>query len=77
MPNYKMKIKGNLGLSEYSDVYDYMALVEVKDNFMITFDSSSNHEKQIITSMLEANKFNILDQGQNPTGNYYITAMKI
>lgn len=76
MPDYKMNIKGSLGLSEYSDIYDYMAVVEEKDNFMITLDSTSEHDKNMVTSMLKENKFNILDQGVNQLGSYYINAMK-
>ena len=76
MPDYKMNIKGHLGLSEYSDIYDYMAVVEEKDNFMITFDSTSDHDKKLITSMLRENRFDILDEGKNQSGSYYINAMK-
>ena len=34
MPDYKMDIRGNLGLSEYSDIYDYMGIVDKNDNLL-------------------------------------------
>lgn len=76
MPDYKMNIRGHLGLSEYSDIYDYMAVVEEKDNFMITFDNTTDQDKSMITSMLKENRFDILDQGLNTKGSYYINAIK-
>lgn len=76
MPDYKMNIKGHLGLSEYSDIYDYLAVVEEKDNFTIIFDSTSDHDKRMITSMLKENRFDILDEGRNHAGSYYISAIK-
>ena len=33
MPDYKMDIRGKLGLSEYSDIYDYMGIVDKNDLF--------------------------------------------
>ena len=32
MPDYRMDIKGKLGLGEYSDIYDYMGIVDKNDN---------------------------------------------
>ena len=29
MPDYKMDIRGKLGLGEYSDIYDYMGIVDI------------------------------------------------
>ena len=39
MPDYRMDIKGKLGLGEYSDIYDYMGIVDKNDNFTITLDT--------------------------------------
>ena len=60
MPDYKMDIRGKLGLSEYSDIYDYMGIVD----------------KNIITSMLKESNFSILEEGINNLGDYYISANK-
>ena len=52
MPDYKMDIRGKLGLSEYSDIYDYMGIVDKNDNFTITVDQSNRQHVNIITSKL-------------------------
>ena len=61
MPDYKMDIRGKLGLSEYSDIYDYMGIVDKNDNFTITVDQSNRQHVNIITSMLKESNFSILE----------------
>ena len=72
MPDYKMDIRGKLGLSEYSDIYDYMGIVDKNDNFTITLDNSNKQHVNIITSMLKESNFSILEEGINNSGDYYI-----
>ena len=62
MPDYKMDIRGKLGLSEYSDIYDYMGIVDKNDNFTITVDQSNRQHVNIITSMLKESNFSILEE---------------
>lgn len=76
MPDYKMDIRGNLGLGEYSDIYDYMSIVDKNDNFTITLDSSNRQHVNMITSMLRESDFVILEEGIDSTGDYYISANK-
>ena len=61
MPDYKMDIRGKLGLSEYSDIYDYMGIVDKNDNFTRTLDQSNRQHVNIITSMLKESNFSILE----------------
>ena len=76
MPDYKMDIRGKLGLGEYSDIYDYMGIVDKNDNFTITVDQSNRQHVNIITSMLKESNFSILEEGINKLGDYYISANK-
>lgn len=76
MPDYKMDISERLGLSEYSNIFDYMGVVDKNDNFTITLDSNSKEDINIITSMLRDSNFSILEEGVNKTGKYYINANK-
>ena len=76
MPDYKMDVNGGLGLSEYSNIFDYMGVVDRNDNFTITLGSVDKNDINIITSMLKDSNFSILDEGINPTGKYYINANK-
>ena len=76
MPDYKMDIRGKLGLSEYSDIHDYMGIVDKNDNFTITLDNSNKQHINVITSMLKESNFSILEQGVNNSGDNYISANK-
>ncbi|SCK04645.1 Uncharacterised protein [uncultured Clostridium sp.] len=76
MSDYKMDIRGALGLGEYSDIHDYMGIVDKNDNFTITLDTKNKQHINIITSMLKENNFNILEEGISSGGDYYITANK-
>ena len=37
MSDYRMEIKGQIGLSDYSNIYDYLGIVEDDDVFTIKF----------------------------------------
>ena len=76
MPDYRMDIRGKLGLSEYSDIYDYMGIVEKDDNFTITLDNSNRQHINIITSMLKESNFKVVEEGISNSGDYYISANK-
>ena len=76
MPNYKMDINGQLGLSEYSNIFDYMNVVDSKDSFTITLDNAEGENISIITSMLKDSNFSILNEGIDDRGKYYINANK-
>ena len=76
MTDYKMDINGQLGLSEYSNIFDYMRVVDYKDNFTITLDNVQRENINIITSMLKDSKFSILNEGIDDRGKYYIDVNK-
>lgn len=76
MPDYKMDIKGKLGLGEYSDIHDYMGIVDKNDNFTITVDQTNRQNINLITSMLRESNFSIMEEGINNSGDYYISANK-
>lgn len=76
MSDYKMDIKGQIGLSEYSNIYDYLGIVDNNDKFTITFDKNNNCDVNIISSMLRDSEFYICDEGYDTEGNYFIKANK-
>ena len=63
MSDYRMEIKGQIGLSDYSNIYDYLGIVEDDDVFTIKFDNSNKHDIDIINSMLKGSSFNIKEEG--------------
>lgn len=76
MPDYRMDINGELGLSEYSNIFDYMGVVDKRDNFTITLDNAKEDNINIITSMLKDSKFSIINEGVDDSGKYCINANK-
>ena len=52
MSDYRMEIKGQIGLSDYSNIYDYLGIVEDDDVFTIKFDNSNKDDIDIFNSML-------------------------
>jgi hypothetical protein len=76
MSDYRMDIKGTIGLSDYSNIYDYIGVVDKQDNFTITLDNIEQDNINIICSMLSDNKFIIYDQGYDMNGRYFINAHK-
>ena len=76
MSDYRMDIKGTIGLSDYSNIYDYIGVVDQQDNFIVTLDNIEQDNINIICSMLSDNKFIIYDQGYDVNGRYFINAHK-
>lgn len=76
MSDYKMDIKGTIGLSDYSNIYDYIGVVDQKDNFTITINDTQRENINIICSMLSDNRFIIYEQGYDEYGRYFINAHK-
>lgn len=76
MSQYKMDINGMIGLSDYSNIHDYISIIDKNDNFTITLDDSARNSLDIIQSMLKDSKFYIADQGVDGEGKYYMNAQK-
>lgn len=74
MSDYRMDIRGAIGLSEYSNIYDYLNIVDKNDNFTITINKNNEREIRIISSILRDSAFNIAEEGYNSYGDYYINA---
>ena len=76
MSQYKMEVRGNIGLSDYSNIYDYIGVVGTKDNISIALNTVNQENIYIICSMLIDSNFSIYEQGWDVYGNYYINAVK-
>lgn len=77
LSDYRMDIKGSIGLNEYSNIYDYLGIVDNDDKFTITLNKGNEQEINIINSMLRSNKFYIYEEGYNNYGEYHINAYKM
>lgn len=74
MSNYSMDISGNIGLEDYSNIFDYLKIINKDDNFIIKINKKNQKDIDLINSMLEDNKFNINYTKYDSNGNCYINA---
>jgi hypothetical protein len=76
MSDYSMDISGNIELSDYSNIFDYLNIIDKDDNFVIRIDKNNRGDIDFINSMLQDNKFTINHTEYDNFGNYYISANK-
>ena len=76
MSEYKLDIPGDINLSDYSSIHDYMGIIERNDKFTITSKMKNTEEVKILCEMLENNYFTVVTQGGTQNGEYYITSQK-
>ncbi|MBX4258462.1 hypothetical protein KTC96_19380 [Clostridium estertheticum] len=76
MSEYRLEIPGNINLSDYSSIHDYMGIISQNDKFTITSRMKNSEEMKILCEMLENNSFTIVTQGDTQNGEYYITSQK-
>ncbi len=76
MSQYRLDISGNIDLSDYSNINDYIELVGSNDSFVVTFDKVSNENIDIVYSMLQEKDFTINSKEEQKDGNIYLHAMK-
>jgi hypothetical protein len=71
-----MDIVGEINLSDYSSIHDYMGVVGPNDNFTIMLDSTKDEDAKVLCSILESDKFTIVSRGGDLDGRYFIRAFK-
>lgn len=76
MSEYRLDIVGDINLSDYSSIHDYMGIIEQNDKFTIISKAKESEEMKILCKMLENNYFTIVAQGGTENGQYYITSQK-
>jgi hypothetical protein len=76
MSEYTLDIPGNINLSDYSSIHDYMGLIKRNDKFTITSKIKDPEEMKLLCKMLENNYFDVVTQGDMKNGEYYITSKK-
>lgn len=76
MSRYRLDISGNIDLSDYSNINDYIELVESNDGFTVTFDKVSSENIDIVCSMLQEKEFIIKSKEEEKDGRTYISAIR-
>ena len=77
MSEYRLDIVGDINLSDYSSIHDYMGIIQRNDKFTIISKMKNSEEVDILCEILESNYFTIVAQGGKENGQYYITSQKI
>lgn len=75
MSNYRLDVTGNLGLMDYSNIYDYMSVVDMKDDFILKLNDMNEENFNMIYAMLKENDFNIHYENMAP-GQWQIKASR-
>ena len=76
MSDYKMDIKGTIGLTDYSNIQDYPCIISKNDNFTVIIDKQNEENVNIVNSLLKENNLSVSNQWNDITGNYHISATK-
>jgi hypothetical protein len=77
MSDYSMDISGRIELSDYSNIFDYLNIIDNNDNFVMRIDKNNKGDIDLINSMLKDNKFVVNYTQYDDFGNYYISANKV
>ena len=77
MSDYSMDISGSIELSDYSNIFDYLNIIDKDDNFVIRINKENQGDIDVINSMLQDNKFIINYTQYDDFGNYCISANKV
>ncbi|GLC29928.1 hypothetical protein [Clostridium omnivorum] len=76
MSEYRLDITGMIGLSDYSNIHDYMGVIGSEDQLVITIGPGDVDNAQIVTDMLQRNNFEISTKGGHDDGRFYISAYR-
>ena len=72
MSEYRLDIPGDINLSDYSSIHDYMGIISQNDRLTITSKAKNSQEMKILCKMLENNQFTIVTQGDTQNGLYLL-----
>lgn len=76
MSQYQMSIDGNIELMDYSSIYDYIAIVGVNDNLVITLSDNKVENINVLCTILKDNNFVIDCNKHYNDGKYRIHAIR-
>lgn len=76
MSEYRMDVEGELELSDYSSIHDYIGVLGGEDKLTIVVDKKGASDMNILCSMLINESFSISSEKKEHEGKYYISARK-
>lgn len=75
MSNYKLDVCGNLELMDYSNIYDYMGIVDTRDDLTLELNDVNEDSFNMICTMLREQNFNVYYEKKG-MGKWSIKAVK-
>lgn len=76
MSQYRLDISGDIDLSDYSNISDYIELVETNDKFTVNFNKVSTENIDIVCSMLSDKRFRIDSKEDLKDGKVSLLAVR-
>lgn len=76
MSDYRLDISGDINLSDYSNISDYIELVDSNDSFTIALDDVEPQNIDLLCSMLQDRNFIITSRREYNKGRTYISAIR-
>lgn len=76
MSDYRMDIRGNIGLTDYSNIHDYLGIIDKDDKFTVIIDKQNTKDVNILNSILKENNLSVSEEGYDAAGNYHISASR-
>ncbi|CDI50853.1 hypothetical protein BN906_02896 [Clostridium tetani 12124569] len=65
MSDYKLDINGNMNLSDYSSINDYLEIPKKDDRISIKLNCNSKDELDIICKILNNKGFDVINKQEN------------
>ena len=76
MSEYRLDVQGELELSDYSSIHDYIGVIGGEDKLTIVVDKQGAGDMNILRSMLINECFSVSSEKKEQEGKYYISAYK-
>jgi methanogenic corrinoid protein MtbC1 len=76
MSEYRLEINGTIGLSDYSNINDYLNIIGENDKVIITVGPGESHNADIISNILRHNGFEVFMKGGHDDSRFHITAIR-
>ena len=77
MSEYRLDITGEIDLSAYSNIYDYVAIVGQNDKLIITVEGNNKENIGVLCSLLKNDNFSINSNKNDVNDKTFISASKI
>ncbi|NLZ47738.1 MAG: hypothetical protein GX895_02940 [Clostridiales bacterium] len=75
MSQYKLDIRGEINLSDYSNISDYIELIDFNDSFTVVFDKVNDEDINIICSLLQEKNCSIYSKTKD-NGKVYLSVIR-